>query len=86
MLILLKAVESLVKTGGLPVNVKWLFEGEEEIGSPSLDAFLTSHKELLACDFALNADSGMLGKDYPTITYALRGLAYFELYVYGPGT
>jgi acetylornithine deacetylase/succinyl-diaminopimelate desuccinylase-like protein len=81
---MLKAVESLVKSGGLPVNVKWLFEGEEEIGSPNLPAFITGHKELLAADFALNPDSGMIGKDYPTLTYALRGLAYFELRVFGP--
>jgi acetylornithine deacetylase/succinyl-diaminopimelate desuccinylase-like protein len=80
----LKAVESLVQTGGLPVNIKWLFEGEEEIGSPNLSAFIASHTDLLACDFAVNPDSGMLGKGYPTITYGLRGLAYFELRVYGP--
>jgi len=83
-LVMLKAVESLVKTGGLPVNVKWLFEGEEEIGSPDLGAFISEHEDLLACDFALNPDSGMIGKEYPTLTYALRGLAYFELRVYGP--
>jgi acetylornithine deacetylase/succinyl-diaminopimelate desuccinylase-like protein len=83
-LITLKAVEALVQTGGLPVNVKWLFEGEEEIGSPSLDEFIANHKDLLACDFAVNPDSGMIGEEYPTITYALRGLAYFELRVYGP--
>ena len=80
----LKAVESLVQTGGLPVNVKWLIEGEEEIGSPSLEAFITRRKDLLTCDFALNPDAGMIGKEEPTITYALRGLAYFELRVYGP--
>lgn len=83
-MVTLKAVEALVKTGGLPVNVKWLFEGEEEIGSPSLPTFIEEHKDLLACDFAVNPDSGMMGKDFPTITYALRGLAYFELRVSGP--
>jgi acetylornithine deacetylase/succinyl-diaminopimelate desuccinylase-like protein len=77
-------VEALIKNGGMPVNVKWLFEGEEEIGSPSLPKFIADHKSLLACDFALNPDSGMIGQEYPTITYALRGLAYFELKVYGP--
>lgn len=66
------------------MNVKWLLEGEEEIGSPSLEGFIIAHKDLLASDFALNANSGMLSKDHPTITYALRGLAYFELYVHGP--
>jgi acetylornithine deacetylase/succinyl-diaminopimelate desuccinylase-like protein len=83
-MVMLKAVESLVKTGGLPVNIKWLFEGEEEIGSPSLPAFIEEHKDLLASDFAVNPDSGMIGKEYPTLTYALRGLAYFELRIYGP--
>jgi len=83
-MITLKAVEALVETGGLPVNVKWLFEGEEEVGSPNLDSFIAGHKDLLACDFAVNPDSGMIGKDAPTITYALRGLAYFELRIYGP--
>jgi acetylornithine deacetylase/succinyl-diaminopimelate desuccinylase-like protein len=80
----LKAVEALMQTGGLPVNVKWLIEGEEEIGSPSLATFLAEHADLLACDVALNPDSGLLGKDWPTITYGLRGLAYFELRVHGP--
>jgi acetylornithine deacetylase/succinyl-diaminopimelate desuccinylase-like protein len=83
-LVMLKAVESLVKTGGLPVNIKWLFEGEEEVGSPNLESFISTHKSLLACDFAINPDSGMLGKKYPTLTYALRGLAYFELRIFGP--
>lgn len=83
-LVMLKAVEALVKTGGLPVNIKWLFEGEEEIGSPNLESFISDHKSLLACDFAVNPDSGMIGKEYPTLTYVLRGLAYFELRVFGP--
>lgn len=83
-LVTLKAVESLVQTGGLPVNIKWLFEGEEEIGSPNLEAFIASHTDLLECDFAVNPDSGMIGREFPTITYGLRGLAYFELRVFGP--
>jgi acetylornithine deacetylase/succinyl-diaminopimelate desuccinylase-like protein len=83
-LVMLKAVESLVKSGGLPVNVKWLFEGEEEIGSPNLGIFISANKDMLASDFAFNPDSGMIGKEYPTLTYALRGLAYFELRIYGP--
>jgi acetylornithine deacetylase/succinyl-diaminopimelate desuccinylase-like protein len=80
----LKAVESLVKNGEMPVNIKWLFEGEEEIGSPDLGDFITQHKDKLASDLAVNPDSGMIGKEFPTITYALRGLAYFELRVFGP--
>ncbi len=79
-----KAVESVVRNGGLPVNVKWLIEGEEEIGSEHLDDFIKNHKQLLACDFCLNTDAGILGPDMPSITTGLRGLAYFELRVYGP--
>jgi len=80
----LKAVEAIVRTTGLPVNIKWLVEGEEEIGSLNLGEFIKDHKELLACDFCLNPDAGMMGADKPTITTGLRGLAYFELKVYGP--
>jgi acetylornithine deacetylase/succinyl-diaminopimelate desuccinylase-like protein len=80
----LSAIESIVKNGGMPVNLKFMIEGEEEIGSPSLVDFMEAHKDLLAADFCLNADAGMLGKELPSITYALRGLAYFELHVDGP--
>ncbi len=80
----LSAIEAIVKNGGMPVNLKFMIEGEEEIGSPSLVDFMKSHKDLLAADFCLNADAGMLGKELPSITYALRGLAYFELHVDGP--
>lgn len=80
----LKAIESIVKSDTLPVNVKFMLEGEEEIGSPSLHGFMASHKELLAADFCLNPDAGMLGADLPSITYALRGLAYFEIHLQGP--
>ncbi|MBN1669042.1 MAG: dipeptidase [Anaerolineales bacterium] len=79
----LNAVEAILANGPLPVNVKFMIEGEEEIGSPSLGKFMRAHKDLLACDFALNPDTGML-PGLPTITYALRGLAYFELRVRGP--
>ncbi len=80
----MSAVQAILKTGGLPLNVKFLIEGEEEIGSPNLGAFIQEHKDLLQCDFAFNPDTGMLAPDFPTITYALRGLAYFELRVFGP--
>ena len=80
----LKAIESIVKSDALPVNVKFMIEGEEEIGSPNLLGFMESHTELLAADFCLNPDAGMLGKELPSITYALRGLAYFEINLYGP--
>jgi acetylornithine deacetylase/succinyl-diaminopimelate desuccinylase-like protein len=80
----ISAVEAIVRTGRFPVNIKWLIEGEEEIGSPSLEKFISTHKEMLKCDFALNPDSGMVGAEYPSITYGLRGLAAFELKVSGP--
>ena len=80
----LKAVESIVRTTGLPVNIKWLIEGEEEIGSEHLGEFIKNNKQMLACDYCLNPDAGMIGLDKPTITTGLRGLAYFELKVYGP--
>jgi acetylornithine deacetylase/succinyl-diaminopimelate desuccinylase-like protein len=80
----IKALESVLSTGKLPINIKFLIEGEEEIGSPNLEEFITNHQELLKCDFALNPDTGMIGADNPTITYALRGLAYFEVRIDGP--
>lgn len=78
------ALESALASGDLPINVKFILEGEEEIGSPSLEPFIKEHKELLACDMILNPDAGMVGKDKPTIVYGLRGLAYFEVRVDGP--
>jgi acetylornithine deacetylase/succinyl-diaminopimelate desuccinylase-like protein len=81
---LITALESILKTADLPINVKFFFEGEEEIGSPSLDSFLKNHNSLLSCDFVLNTDAGMIAPDKPTIVYALRGLAYFELRIHGP--
>ncbi|MGQ0603880.1 MAG: dipeptidase [Anaerolineales bacterium] len=80
----LKALEALIKHGELGVNVKVMIEGEEEIGSPSLGDFIRANKEKLKCDVVLNADSGIIAKDLPSIIYGLRGLAYFELWVHGP--
>ena len=80
----ISALESILKTSDLPVNIKILFEGEEEIGSPSLDPFLEEYKDLLKCDLVLNTDADMLSPNQPTIIYALRGLAYFELRIWGP--
>ncbi|HCR71519.1 MAG TPA: dipeptidase [Anaerolineae bacterium] len=80
----LKAVEAIVRTGEAKVNLKWLIEGEEEIGSMHLGEFIKNNKELLACDFCLNPDAGLIAPDKPTITTGLRGLAYFELKVFGP--
>jgi acetylornithine deacetylase/succinyl-diaminopimelate desuccinylase-like protein len=80
-----KAVESFWEAAGSPpVNLKCIFEGEEEIGSPSLDPFISEHRELLAADVAVISDSHILGKDMPAILYALRGLAYVEVEVIGP--
>ncbi|MBQ4521322.1 MAG: dipeptidase [Bacteroidaceae bacterium] len=79
-----KAFEYLVKRGELKHNVKFIFEGEEEIGSPSLGAFLEKHRELLKADIILVSDTSMLGADLPSLTTGLRGLAYWEVEVTGP--
>ena len=79
-----KAFEYMVREGILKHNVKFIFEGEEEIGSPSLNAFLKEHKELLKADVILVSDTSMLGKDLPSLTTGLRGLAYWEIEVTGP--
>lgn len=73
-----KAFEYLVRNGLLQTNVKFIFEGEEEIGSPSLESFCQEHKELLKADVILVSDTSMLGADLPSLTTGLRGLAYWE--------
>lgn len=78
------AFKYLVSEGLLKNNVKFIFEGEEEIGSPSLNAFLEKHKELLKADIILVSDTSMLGADLPSLTTGLRGLAYWEIKVTGP--
>ena len=83
-MIQVKAFEYLVREGLLRHNVKFIFEGEEEIGSPSLNAFLKAHKELLKADVILVSDTSMLGADLPSLTTGLRGLAYWEIKVTGP--
>lgn len=79
-----KAFEYLVRENLLNVNVKFILEGEEEIGSPSLEAFMQEHAALLKCDIILVSDTSMIGKDTPSITTGLRGLAYWQLHVTGP--
>lgn len=79
-----KAFEYLVRQGLLRHNVKFIFEGEEEIGSPSLEQFCQEHKELLKADIILVSDTSMLGADLPSLTTGLRGLAYWEIEVTGP--
>lgn len=83
-MIQVKAFEYLVREGLLRHNVKFIFEGEEEIGSPSLNAFLKEHRELLRADVILVSDTSMLGADLPSLTTGLRGLAYWEIEVTGP--
>ncbi|MBR1922695.1 MAG: dipeptidase [Paludibacteraceae bacterium] len=79
-----KAFEYLVREGKMPCNVKFIFEGEEEIGSPSLAAFISQHKDLLKSDIILVSDTSMIGKDTPSLTTGLRGLAYWQIEVTGP--
>nr|MBP6429421.1 M20/M25/M40 family metallo-hydrolase [Bacteroidales bacterium] len=79
-----KAFEYLVKTNQLPCNVKFMLEGEEEVGSPSLYPFCEEHKELLQADIILVSDTGMISPDTPSITTGLRGLGYVEVKVTGP--
>ncbi len=79
-----KAFEYMVKTNQLPCNVKFMLEGEEEVGSPSLYPFCEENKELLKADIILVSDTGMIDKDTPSITTGLRGLGYVEVKVTGP--
>jgi len=85
LMVVITALEALLATrGALPLNVKVLFEGQEEIGSPQLPAFVASHKDLLACDVVLNADSGQFSETEPAITVGLKGICGLELTVRGP--
>jgi len=69
----------LAADGGLPVNLKFFVEGEEEAGSPSIDAFLADHADRLACDVIFVSDTGMYAADVPTLVTAMRGLMYFQV-------
>ncbi len=81
----LKAIESFLKTDGtLPINVKIIFEGEEEIGSENLGEFISSHKELLKAEYVVISDTEMYEKGKPAICYGLRGLCYMQIDVTGP--
>lgn len=79
----LKAFEYLVQNNLLKCNVKFIIEGEEEIGSPNLEEFCEKHKNLLSCNTILVSDTSMLGADLPSITTGLRGLAYWQIEVTG---
>lgn len=79
-----KAFEAMCATNSLPCNVKFMLEGEEEIGSPSLYGFCREHKKLLRADVILVSDTSMISMEVPSITCGLRGLAYMEVEVMGP--
>ncbi|MGA9119898.1 MAG: dipeptidase [Bacteroidota bacterium] len=80
-----KAIEAfLANNRGLPVNLKMIVEGEEEIGSDHLDQFVMDHKDLLKADLVLISDSAMFGENLPSICYGLRGLAYMQIDLVGP--
>jgi acetylornithine deacetylase/succinyl-diaminopimelate desuccinylase-like protein len=80
-----KSVEAFMKSAGaLPLNLKFIIEGEEEIGSDHLEAFISEHKQLLKADLVVISDTSMFAKDVPSVCYALRGLSYMEIEVTGP--
>ncbi len=79
-----KAFELMVKTNTLPCNVKFMIEGEEEIGSPNLAQWCEEHKDMLKADVILVSDTTMINPETPTITTGLRGLAYWQVEVTGP--
>ncbi len=79
-----KAFECMIKTNTLPCNVKFMIEGEEEVGSENLGTFCAANKEKLAADIILVSDTGMLANDIPSICTGLRGLSYVEVEVVGP--
>src|SRR5215203_2896775 len=79
-----KALETLVKTGTLENNIKFLIEGEEEVGSPSLGTFVAQHKQLLKADVILISDSSMISMDNPSLDIGVRGLSYIEVEITGP--
>lgn len=83
-MIQVKGFEAALQQGLLNCNVKFIFEGEEEIGSPSLEAFCREHKELLKADVILVSDTSMVSAETPSLTTGLRGLAYWEVEVTGP--
>lgn len=79
-----KAFETMVQTGNLACNVKFMIEGEEEVGSSNLGRFVKENRDKLRADVILISDTGMLGNDTPSITTGLRGLSYVEVEVTGP--
>src|SRR5690606_622909 len=83
----LKAIEAwLSQEGRLPVNIRLLIEGEEEVGSAHLEEFVQTHRDLLQADVVVVSDSAMFDRGVPSICYSLRGLAYFQIDVRGTST
>lgn len=80
----LKAFESMNAAGEIPCNLKFMIEGEEEVGSANLGAFCKKHAEMLSCDVVLLSDTSIIANDVPSITVGLRGLSYVEVKVTGP--
>lgn len=80
----IKAFEAMMKTNSLPCNIKFMIEGEEEVGSANLDKFVKANKEKLKADVVLISDTSILANNIPSITVGLRGLAYMEVEVTGP--
>lgn len=80
----IKAFEWMMKNETLSCNVKFMIEGEEEVGSDNLEAFVAKHKKQLECDVILISDTGMISNTQPSITTGLRGLSYMEVTVTGP--
>jgi acetylornithine deacetylase/succinyl-diaminopimelate desuccinylase-like protein len=80
----IKALETLVKTNSMTTNIKFLIEGEEEVGSPNLGKFVGKHKDLLKADVILISDSSMLSMENPSLDIGVRGLSYIEVEVTGP--
>ena len=80
----IKAFEAMMKTNTLPCNVKFVFEGEEEVGSKNLEDFVKANKEKLSCDVILISDTHIYSNEQPTVTTGLRGLSYVEVEVEGP--
>lgn len=79
-----KAFEAMISTNELACNVKFMIEGEEEIGSSNLGTFCSTYKDMLACDVVLISDTSVIANDIPSITVGLRGLSYVEVEVTGP--
>ena len=79
-----KAAEIMIATNNLPCNIKFMIEGEEEVGSENLEDFVKNNKDLLSADVILISDTGIISNDTPSITTGLRGLSYVEVEVTGP--